>query len=221
MDPETQTEKPAGEQPAEKTLTQSEVNAILARETRKLRATFEPAVAEAESLKARLAEIEAERARAEEEKLTAQQRQDRKIAAERDGYQKQLADLSARAQDELKRRHGLMVQHAAASRIGSVATRLFNPEIAPEIESLVSSAMAVEAIDGREVVTIRVGDDVEPVETGWQRFVDTKLNKFFKAAGGAGAAHGGGGGTSGPKSWGHLSPSDRIAAGLASRRTSG
>ncbi len=214
---EQQQQAPEASPAPEKTLTQSEVNAILARETRKLRATFEPAVAEAESLKARLAEIEADRARAEEEKLTAQQRQDRKIAAERDGYQKQIADLSARAQDELKRRHGLMVQHAAASRIGSVATRLFNPEIAPEIESLVSSAMAVEAVDGREVVTIRVGEDVEPIETGWQRFVDTKLNKFFKAAGGAGAAHGGGGSAGGRSAFAGMSPTEKIAASLKGR----
>lgn len=193
-DVETQTEQaPPSGQP-EKTLTQSEVNAILAREARKLKATFEPAVAEAEALKARLAEFEAERARTEEEKLTAQQRQERKLTAERETFQKQIGALTAQAQAELTRRHGLMVQHAAASRIGTVATRLFNPEIAPEIESLVSSAMAVETVDGREVVTIRVGDDVEPLEAGWQRFVDTKLSKFFKAAGGAGAAHGGGGG---------------------------
>jgi len=59
--------------------------------------------------------------------------------------------------------------------------------------------MRVEVVDGREVVTIRLGTegDTEPLETGWQKFVDGKLSKFFKAAGGAGAAHGGGGGRGG------------------------
>lgn len=202
----------------EKTLTQSEVNAIVAREVRKARATLEPVAQEAESLKARLAEIEAERARTEEEKLTAQQRQERKLAAEREAFQKQIAELTTRAQTETQRRHGLMVQHAAASRLGAVSSKLFNPEIAPEIETLVSSAMAVEIVEGREVVTIRVGDDVEPIETGWQRFVDTKLSKFFKAAGGAGAAHGGGGSGGGRASWASLTATDKIIAGLTAQR---
>ena len=202
----------------EKTLTQSEVNAIVAREVRKARATLEPVAQEAESLKARLAEIEADRQRAEEEKLTAQQRQERKIAAEREAYQKQITELTARAQTETQRRHGLMMQHAAASRLGAVSSRLFNPEIATEIETLVSSAMGVEMVDGREVVTIRVGDDVEPLETGWQRFVDTRLSKFFKAAGGAGAAHGGGGPAGGRASWAGMTATDKIAAGLAAQR---
>ena len=214
---EQQTQAEAAPPAPEKTLTQSEVNAIIAREVRKARAMLEPAAAEAESLKARLAEIEAERVRAEEEKLTATQRQERKLAAERDGYQKQIADLGAKAQAEMQRRHGLMVQHAAASRIGTVATRLFNAEIAPEIESLVSSAMAVEMADGREVVTIRVGDDVEPIETGWQRFVDAKLSKFFKAAGGAGAAHGGSGGAGGRAAFAGMTPTEKIAASLKGR----
>lgn len=202
----------------EKTLTQSEVNAIIAREVRKARASLEPVAQEAESLKARLAEIEAERQRTEEEKLTAQQRQERKLAAERESYQKQIAELTTRAQTETQRRHGLMVQHAAASRLGAVAPKLFNPEIADELEGIVSSAMRVEVVDGREVVMIRVGDDVEPIETGWQRFVDAKLSKFFKAVGGAGAAHGGGGSGGGRASWASLTATDKIIAGLTAQR---
>lgn len=214
---EQQTQAEQGAPPSEKTLTQSEVNAIIAREVRKARASLEPAAAEAESLKAKLAEIEADRQRAEEEKLTAQQRQERKLAAERDGYQKQIAELTTRAQTETQRRHGLMVQHAAASRMSVVAQRLFNPETAPDLEAIASAAMGVELVDGREVVTIRVGDDVEPLETGWQRFVDAKLSKFFKAVGGAGAAHGGGGSAGGRASWVGLTATDKIAAGLAAQ----
>lgn len=215
---QTQAEQGAPPAASEKTLTQSEVNAIIAREVRKARASLEPVAQEAESLKARLAEIEAERARTEEEKLTAQQRQERKLTAEREGYQKQIAELTTRAQTETQRRHGLMVQHAAASRLGAVSSKLFNPEIADELEGIVSGAMRVEVVDGREVVMIRVGDDVEPIETGWQRFVDAKLSKFFKAVGGAGAVHGGGGSGGGRASWVGLTATDKIAAGLAAQR---
>lgn len=197
---ETQTEqKPAGEQPPEKTLTQSEVNAILARERSSLERKFNERIAALEPQAKRAAELEEAARAAEEAKLSATQRAELERKREREGYEAKIKDLDARAQTETQRRHGLMVQHAAASRLGTLAARLFNPEIAEELEGIASSAMRVEVVDGREVVTIRLGTegDTEPLETGWQKFVDGKLSKFFKAAGGAGAAHGGGGGRGG------------------------
>lgn len=198
---ETQTEqKPAeGAPPPEKTLTQSEVNAILARETAKIERRFKEQLAALEPQARRAAELEEAARAAEEAKLSATQRAELERKRERDGYEAKIKDLDARAQTETQRRHGLMVQHAAASRLGTLAARLFNPEIAEELEGIASSAMRVEVVDGREVVTIRLGTegDTEPLETGWQKFVDGKLSKFFKAAGGAGAAHGGGGGRGG------------------------
>ena len=198
---ETQTEqKPAeGAPPPEKTLTQSEVNAILARERSNLERKFNERIAALEPQAKRAAELEEAARAAEEAKLSATQRAELERKRERDGYEAKIKDLDARAQTETQRRHGLMVQHAAASRLGTLAARLFNPEIAEELEGIASSAMRVEVVDGREVVTIRLGTegDTEPLETGWQKFVDGKLSKFFKAAGGAGAAHGGGGGRGG------------------------
>ena len=198
---ETQTEqKPAeGAPPPEKTLTQSEVNAILARETAKIERRFKEQLAALEPQARRAAELEEAARAAEEAKLSATQRAELERKREREGYEAKIKDLDARAQTETQRRHGLMVQHAAASRLGTLAARLFNPEIAEELEGIASSAMRVEVVDGREVVTIRLGTegDTEPLETGWQKFVDGKLSKFFKAAGGAGAAHGGGGGRGG------------------------
>ena len=198
---ETQTEqKPAeGAPPPEKTLTQSEVNAILARERSNLERKFNERIAALEPQARRAAELEEAARAAEEAKLSATQRAELERKRERDGYEAKIKDLDARAQTETQRRHGLMVQHAAASRLGTLAARLFNPEIAEELEGIASSAMRVEVVDGREVVTIRLGTegDTEPLETGWQKFVDGKLSKFFKAAGGAGAAHGGGGGRGG------------------------
>lgn len=215
---ETQTEqKPAeGAPPPEKTLTQTEVNAILARETAKIERRFKEQLAALEPQARRAAELEEAARAAEEAKLSATQRAELERKRERDGYEAKIKDLDARAQTETQRRHGLMVQHAAASRLGTLAARLFNPEIAEELEGIASSAMRVEVVDGREVVTIRLGTegDTEPLETGWQKFVDGKLSKFFKAAGGAGAAHGGGGGRGGASEFATLQ--DLVTARLKS-----
>ena len=215
---ETQTEqKPAeGAPPPEKTLTQSEVNAILARERSNLERKFNERIAALEPQARRAAELEEAARAAEEAKLSATQRAELERKRERDGYEAKIKDLDARAQTETQRRHGLMVQHAAASRLGTLAARLFNPEIAEELEGIASSAMRVEVVDGREVVTIRLGTegDTEPLETGWQKFVDGKLSKFFKAAGGAGAAHGGGGGRGGASEFATLQ--DLVTARLKS-----
>lgn len=215
---ETQTEqKPAeGAPPPEKTLTQSEVNAILARERSNLERKFNERIAALEPQARRAAELEEAARAAEEAKLSATQRAELERKREREGYEAKIKDLDARAQTETQRRHGLMVQHAAASRLGTLAARLFNPEIAEELEGIASSAMRVEVVDGREVVTIRLGTegDTEPLETGWQKFVDGKLSKFFKAAGGAGAAHGGGGGRGGASEFATLQ--DLVTARLKS-----
>lgn len=215
---ETQTEqKPAeGAPPPEKTLTQSEVNAILARERSSLERKFNERIAALEPQARRAAELEEAARAAEEAKLSATQRAELERKREREGYEAKIKDLDARAQTETQRRHGLMVQHAAASRLGTLAARLFNPEIAEELEGIASSAMRVEVVDGREVVTIRLGTegDTEPLETGWQKFVDGKLSKFFKAAGGAGAAHGGGGGRGGASEFATLQ--DLVTARLKS-----
>ena len=217
-DAETQTEqKPAeGAPPPEKTLTQSEVNAILARERSSLERKFNERIAALEPQAKRAAELEEAARAAEEAKLSATQRAELERKREREGYEAKIKDLDARAQTETQRRHGLMVQHAAASRLGTLAARLFNPEIAEELEGIASSAMRVEVVDGREVVTIRLGTegDTEPLETGWQKFVDGKLSKFFKAAGGAGAAHGGGGGRGGASEFATLQ--DLVTARLKS-----
>lgn len=217
MDPEKTEQQPEqGAPPPEKTLTQSEVNAILARERSNLERKFNERIAALEPQAKRAAELEEAARAAEEAKLSATQRAELERKRERESFEAKIKDLDARAQTETQRRHGLMVQHAAASRLGTLAARLFNPEIAEELEGIASSAMRVEVVDGREVVTIRLGTegDTEPLETGWQKFVDGKLSKFFKAAGGAGAAHGGGGGRGGASEFATLQ--DLVTARLKS-----
>ena len=220
MDPETQTEKPAGEQPPEKTLTQSEVNAILARETRKLRATFEPAVAEAESLKARLAEIEADRARAEEAKLSATQRADLERKREREAFEKRIGELDTLSKTERQKRHVLLIRAEASGRMNAVASRLFNPALATAAMREVTDRLRVEVDEqGNEHVVAVMGSeqDREPLTTAWEKIERDHLAPFFKAAGGAGAAHGGGGSAGGRSAFAGMSPTEKIAASLKGR----
>lgn len=225
MESETNTETHGAEgaqteAKAEPMLPQSKVNDIVAREVAKIERRFKEQLAALEP-RAKLAEELEQKAReAEEAKLSATQRAELERKREREAYEKRIADLDGLAKTERAKRHDALVRHAAASRVSTVAARLFNSAIAPDVESLVAGALRVEEVDGREVVTIRLGaeGDTEPLETGWQKFVDAKLNNYFKAEGGAGARHGSGTG-GGSSSWAGLSASDKIAAGLQARRT--
>lgn len=75
------------------------------------------------------------------------------------------------------------------------------------------------AEDGDERVVIQLGapGDVEPLETGFAKFRDAQLTAFFKVATGSGAQHGAGA-AGGRATLAGLSPTDKIAAGLAAQR---
>ena len=217
---EQQQQAPEASPAPEKTLTQSEVNAILARETRKLRATFEPAVAEAESLKARLAEIEADRARAEEAKLSATQRADLERKREREAFEKRIGELDTLSKTERQKRHVLLIRAEASGRMNAVASRLFNPALATAAMREVTDRLRVEVDEqGNEHVVAVMGSeqDREPLTTAWEKIERDHLAPFFKAAGGAGAAHGGGGSAGGRSAFAGMSPTEKIAASLKGR----
>ncbi len=217
---EQQQQAPEASPAPEKTLTQSEVNAILARETRKLRATFEPAVAEAESLKARLAEIEADRARAEEAKLSATQRADLERKREREAFEKRIGELDTLSKTERQKRHALLIRAEASGRMNAVASKLFNPALATAAMREVTDRLRVEVDEqGNEHVVAVMGSeqDREPLTTAWEKIERDHLAPFFKAAGGAGAAHGGGGSAGGRSAFAGMSPTEKIAASLKGR----
>ena len=223
MEPDTQAEKGAdgAEKPAagEKMLSQSEVNAIIARETRKAAAKAAGDLAEFETLKTRLAEIEAEKAAAEEAKLSATQRAELERKREREGYEKRLAELDTRAKGEREKRHRLLVENAAAQRVSGIASTLFNPALASTVTREISSLLRVESDeDGTERVVAVMGaeGDREPLETAWSKIEAERLTPFFKAEGGAGAAHGSGS-AGGRAAFAGLTPTGKIAAALTRR----
>lgn len=202
-------------------LPQSKVNAILADERRKALKQSETITAEYTALKERLASIEAEKQAAEEAKLSATQRAELERKREREGYEKRIGELDTLSKTEREKRHALLIKSAAAGRVASVASRLFNPALSDVVTREVSQLLRVED-DGqgneRVVVVMGAEGDREPLETAWSKIEAERLAPFFKAAGGAGAAHGSGP-ASGRVSWADLSPTDKIAAGLQGRRT--
>lgn len=207
---------------AEKMLSQSEVSRIVAREVAKAKASADGLVRERDELSARVAEFEQRAREAEESKLTAAQRAElalkrttEKLEGERDAARKA-------AEMERQQRHQLLKAHAAASHVGRISSRLFNPEIAPDLEALVMGALVVEADGASERVMLRVGNDpadVEPLSTeAFTKFADARLARYFATATGSGAPHGrGANGSKGPIVPPNASPQDKIRAGLEAR----
>ena len=217
---ETQTEqKPAeGAPPPEKTLTQSEVNAILARERSNLERKFNERIAALEPQAKRAAELEEAARAAEEAKLSATQRAELERKREREGYEKRIGELDALSKTEREKRHALLIQAEASARMSAVAPKLFNPSLVKAATREVTDRLRVEVDgEGNEHVVAVMGSeqDREPLATAWEKIERDHLAPFFKAAGGAGAAHGGGGSAGGRASWAGLNATDKIAAGLA------
>ena len=199
---ETQTEqKPAeGAPPPEKTLTQSEVNAILARETAKIERRFKEQLAALEPQAKRAAELEEAARAAEEAKLSATQRADLERKREREAYEKRIGELDTLSKTEREKRHALLIRAEASGRMNAVASKLFNPALAAAAMREVTDRLRVEVDgEGNEHVVAVMGSeqDREPLATAWEKIERDHLAPFFKAAGGAGAAHGGGGGRGG------------------------
>lgn len=216
---ETQTEqKPAeGAPPPEKTLTQTEVNAILARETAKIERRFKEQLAALEPQAKRAAELEEAARAAEEAKLSATQRAELERKREREAYEKRIGELDTLSKTEREKRHALLIQAEASTRMNAVAPKLFNPSLAKAAMREVTDRLRVEVdAEGNERVVAVMGSeqDREPLTTAWEKIERDHLAPFFKAAGGAGAAHGGGGGRGGASEFATLQ--DLVTARLKS-----
>ncbi len=203
---------------AEKTFTQAELDSIVQKRLRDLK----PAIEERDALAAKLAEYEAKQREAEEAKLSATQRAELERKREREAYEKKIADLDTSAKREREQRHALLRSQAAASSVASFAAKLLNDKLAPVAQREIASRLVVEPqADGTERLMVRMSDaaaDLEPVETGLAKLIDAEIAPvYFRAQGGAGSQHGGGAGN-GASAWRHLSPADKIAAGLGAKR---
>jgi hypothetical protein len=183
---------------AEKMLSQSEVNAILAREKRKL----EDRLTAAANIEKELESLREERRQAEEAKLSAAQRAELERKRERESWEKKLADLDTTAKREREQRHALLRSQAAASSVAGFAAKLLNDKLAPVAQREIASRLVVEPqSDGTEKLMVRMSDataDLEPVETGLAKLIDAEIAPvYFRAQGGAGSQHGGGAGGNG------------------------
>ena len=199
-------------------LPQSEVNAILAREKRKL----EERLTAAANVEKELEALREERRQAEEAKLSATQRAELERKRERETYEKKIAELDTTAKRERDQRHALLRSQAAASAVAGFAAKLLNDKLAPVAQREIASRLVVEPqADGSERLMVRMSDaaaDLEPVETALPKLIDAEIAPvYFRAQGGAGSQHGGGAGNGG-SAWKNLSPSDKIAVGLGAKR---
>ena len=208
--------------PAEKTLPQSEVNRIVAREVAKARAGYEALTKEHQDLASRVAEYEQRAKEAEESKLTAAQRAELTMKREREKLEGERDAARKAAEGERARRHQFMKAHAAASHVGRIASKLFNAEVAPDLEAIVSNALAVEDDgQGGERLMIRLGTDPADVEAltaeTFGRFADARLARYFATATGSGHPAGRGANGKGPVVPTNASPQDKIRIGLEAR----
>lgn len=202
----------------DKRFSQAEVNAMIAKDRRKL----EERLSQTDGIAKELEALREEKRVAEEAKLSKTQREELDRKREREAYEKKIADLAAAAATERDKRHATARGHKAASLVGTIAARLYSEKAAPHIEALIASRLVVEAqADGSERLMLRMSDasaDLEPIDTAWPKFCDAEIAPaFFKAQGGAGSQHGTGAGA-GRTAWAHLSPADKIMAGLGAKR---
>lgn len=209
---------PKGDPPKEKTFTQAELDQIVQKRLRDLAG----AVTQRDELAAKVAEYEKKAQEAEEAKLSATQRAELAQKREREEWAKKLEERDAAAKRERTMRHETLRSQKATSLTATLATKLYSERALPFVEQLLAQRLVVED-DGKggERLMLRMGSaaaDLEPVETGWPKLVDTELAPaFFKAQGGSGAQHGTGG--SAGKGALPTDPTDRIAVGFGPRKT--
>jgi len=219
--PGTGTSAPAGEG-TPKTFTQAEVQAIAAKEARTAKAAAAAAQQERDALSAKLAEYEAKAREAEEAKLSATERAKRDAEREKAATEKRIADAEARAARAESARVDTHLGYQAQARVASIAAKLFNAELAPDVAETVKRALSIHRDDatGAETVMIQLGTatgDTEPLtDATWAKFCDARLARYFGTAGGSGAAHGRGAGA-GANAYQNLPPTDRIRKGLEGR----
>lgn len=201
------------DKPTEKLYSKDELTRIVQREVGKINAEVAP-------LREKLTVLEQEKQAAEEAKLSAAQRAELERKREKDAYEAKIAALDAQAKKERETRQQLMRSHAASSVVSRFAARLFNPEIAQDVERLVAERVVVETgSDGVERAALVMGapGDTEPLsEAAVQKFADAHLTRFFKAQGGSGSQHGG---TANGRTVARqiANPTDRMAEALAQR----
>lgn len=201
--------------------TKADLTRITTREVGKVRDELRAAQERLAAYEREKSEAEEQRRTAEEAKMSAVQRLEAERKRERDAYEAKLSTLAAEAQKAHERRHSLMRQHAASGIVSRIAARLFNPDLAPDVERIVADRVVVEADgDGTERLALTLGSpgDTEPLtDQSVQKLIDTHVSRYFRAAGGSGATHGTG--ANGRQSAVNITdPTARIAAGLANKR---
>lgn len=207
---------------AEKTLPQSKVNEIVAREKASVARSYEAQLKELEALKAERDALAAEKQKAEDAKLNATERAERERKRLEDANAKALAEATERATRAEARRIASVKSQHAARLAASVAGQLATPELIEDVTERIAARIVVED-DGKggDRVSFQMSDaegDTEPLEQGFAKFKsDSRLTRYFRVATGSGAQHGAGAGSKGA-SLAHLSPIDKIAAGLEAQR---
>lgn len=203
--------------PSERMLPQSQVNAIVAREKAALAAQRDEMAQRAKAAEERLAALDAARAAEEESKLSVTQRMENERKREREALEKAANEARSMVASERNLRRQKDVRYEASRRVASIAPRLFSPELTDDVTELVSRALEVEEVDGRERLAIRINGELETyTDEAWQRFADARLSRYFRGEPGSGGPHGNGNGRGPARTdWQKMTPAEKIALGIA------
>lgn len=206
--------------PAERMLSQSEVNRIVAKERGQVeRQLAEERAARAEVEK-RVADIDRARQEAEDSKLSQAQRAEKERERERKALETERDAFRAQAESERAERQSMKRLTEASRRVAGIAPRLFDARLSEHVSRIVADALVVEVVDGKERLALRTDEGLESYDdAAWERFVAAKLAPFFKAEGGSGAPHGAGnnGRPMSPDALRAIPTGERIALGLRQR----
>lgn len=188
----------------EKTLPQSKVNEIVAKEKAAVARSYEEKLKALDATAAELAELRAEKQKAEEAKLSAADREKRERERRDEAIAKERAELTARADRAERRRIEEKRSVLATRKAATLAGRLSSPELAEDVAEKIAHRIVVRD-DGKggDAVFFRMSDaedDLEPFEEGFKKWEAAgSLTRFMRVEGGSGARHGGGAGGSGAR----------------------
>ncbi len=195
---DTQNPSSNGSDAVEKTLPQSKVNEIVAKEKAAVARSYEEKLKAADALAAELAELRAEKEKAAEAKLSAADRAAAEAKRRDDAIAKERAELIAQRDRAEARRVAAIRGDLATRKASALAATFWTPEMAQDVAALVGSRIVIED-DGKggDRVLFRMSDadgDVEPLDEGFKKWVDAgALARFVRRESGSGGRHGTGG----------------------------
>lgn len=200
-----------------KLYTKSEHTATIQRETAKERAARLDVERQRDELAAKLSEYETKAREAEEAKLSAAQRAELERKRAVDALTAERETWKATAEKERTLRHGALTTEASTRLVASVSAGFSHPELTKDAARAVREHVVVQAdAQGNDaVVWQHAPGDTVPLEEGFKAFIDAgSLARFNRVATGSGAQHGAGA-AGGRATFAGLTPTDKIAAGLA------